>query len=258
MLDAFAKAKQAEIAALEALAAAGDFPAPWAGERPSFVESLLRRGPGAIIAEYKRASPSRGDIAPELRAADVAMAYARGGAAAVSVLTQEEHFRGRLEFLDEAAGCGLPLLRKDFILHPLQVRRTAATPASAVLLIARMVPVERLALLVPLCRELGLTAVTEIFDEADLHRARQAGARVIQVNNRDLDTLAVNLDVSRAMVARRIPGEIWISASGITRHAEVAEMAAKGYDAVLVGTSLMEGGDPAGALERLRSGEGET
>lgn len=254
MLERFANAKAAEIAALEDMQARGALPAPYAGPRPPFVERLVQHGPGAIIAEYKRASPSRGDIAPHLRARDVADAYARGGAAAMSVLTEADHFRGKLEFLGEACASGLPLLRKDFILHPLQLVQTAATPASAVLLIARMVDVDRLAELLTLCRDLRLTPVTEVFDADDLARARTAGARLIQVNNRDLDTLDVDVQTSRTLIERKQSGELWISASGITTHQQVSELAGLGYDAVLVGTFLMEGGDPAGALRRLTTG----
>lgn len=254
MLEKFRQAKQAEISRLKALEAEGKLPAPYAGPRPPFAERLLRYGPGAIIAEYKRASPSRGDIAPHLGAADVAAAYAKGGAAAMSVLTEEEHFRGSLAYLGEACSSGLPLLRKDFILHPLQLHETASTPASAVLLIARMVTAEELYELIALCRTLRLTPVTEVFDVADLEKARAAGADVIQVNNRDLDTLAVDMATSEALIASKAEGEVWISASGITTPEAVANLARKGYDAVLVGTFLMEGGDPAGALASLRIG----
>jgi indole-3-glycerol phosphate synthase len=169
----------------------------------------------------------------------------------MSVLTEADHFRGELGFLDACVPAGLPLLRKDFVLHPLQVRQTAATPASAVLLIARMVGPAELGRMVALARELGLEPVVEVFDGDDLARARGAGADLIQVNNRNLDTLEISLDISRGLAAAKLPGETWISASGITRGAQIAELAALGYDAVLVGTFLMEGADPGAALARL-------
>lgn len=251
MLERFAQAKRREIMNLMALDAGGRMPAPRSGPRPPFAAALRAAGSGAVVAEYKRASPSRGDINLALGPQDVARAYARGGAAAMSVLTEADHFRGELGFLDACAGAGLPLLRKDFVLHPLQVRHTAATPASALLLIARMVEPRELAHMVALAADLGLETVTEVFDGEDLARARGAGATLIQVNNRDLDTLEISLDVSRRLAGAKMPGETWISASGITRGAQVAELAALGYDAVLVGTFLMEGADPGAALARL-------
>ncbi len=251
MLEKFARAKRREIDDLLALEAAGRMPAPRTAPRPPFEAALRAAGPGAVIAEYKRASPSKGVINLELGPLDVARAYARGGAAAMSVLTETDHFQGDLAYLDACVPAGLPLLRKDFILHPLQVRMTAATPASAMLLIARMVSQDALRDLLDLARDLGLETVTEVFDEADLDRARAAGARLIQVNNRDLDTLAVSLDVSRRLAARKLPGETWISASGVTRPEQIDELAALGYDAVLVGTFLMEGADPGAALAGL-------
>lgn len=251
MLRKFADAKRSEIMELLARDARGEMPAPLAGPRPSFAGALRAAGPGAVIAEYKRASPSRGVINLGLSAGDVARAYASGGAACVSVLTEVDHFQGSLAYLDQAAEAGVPLLRKDFLFHPLQVRRTAATPASALLLIARMVDPGELQALLALCRELGLEAVTEVFDEDDLVKARDAGAEVIQVNNRDLDSLAVSLDVSRRLVGAKRPGELWITASGITRGGQIAELRDMGYDAALVGTFLMEGDDPEGALKKL-------
>ncbi|UIJ37210.1 indole-3-glycerol-phosphate synthase [Desulfobaculum bizertense] len=254
MLDKFVRAKQPEIELLETLQKEGCFPAPLSGPRRSFLDSLRQQGAGAVIAEYKRASPSRGDIAPHLRADDVACAYAEAGAGAVSILTEQQYFRGSMSFLQKAERCGLPMLRKDFIFHELQVRQTAASPASAVLLIARMLRVEQLAHLAALCEEYGLTPVTEVFDAEDLSRARRAGARVIQVNNRDLATLTTSLDNSRELSQSKQDGEFWISASGISHGSEIDEMADCGFDAVLVGTSLMEGGDPGVALRTLLAG----
>ncbi|MBU1003908.1 MAG: indole-3-glycerol-phosphate synthase [Proteobacteria bacterium] len=251
MLRKFADAKRSEVMELLGLDARGEMPAPWTGLRPSFSGALRAKGPGAVIAEYKRASPSKGVINLTLTAADVARGYAAGGAACISVLTEVDHFQGELAYLDQALPAGLPLLRKDFILHPLQVARTAATPASAVLLIARMVETVELSELLNLCDHYDLEAVTEVFDAEDLARAREAGARIIQVNNRDLDSLTISLDVSRGLIGARTPDELWISASGINHGAQIRELASLGFDAVLIGTFLMEGGDPEGALKRL-------
>ena len=138
MLSRFRKAKAAEIAALREQSAQGTLPPVWYGHRPSFAARLRSRGPGALIAEYKRASPSLGDINLELGPRDAARIFAENGAAAMSVLTEEVHFKGSLDYLGSCAGEALPLLRKDFLFDPLQVDATAATPASAYLLVVRM------------------------------------------------------------------------------------------------------------------------
>lgn len=252
MLERFRKAKGSEIEALRSLENQGLIPEPLELDRPSFSKGLLAGGPGAIIAEYKRASPSQGEINLDLSPQEVAGMYARAGAAAISVLTEKKHFQGSLEYVGIMAEAGLPILRKDFLFHRLQVRATAATRASALLLIARMFTrPEELEVLLDLCRDLGLEAVTEIFDARDLTLARSAGAKIIQVNNRDLETLSTDLDNSRRLVGAKHPGELWISASGISRPEEVSEMASLGFDAVLIGTSLMESDNPEKRLKEL-------
>ncbi len=259
MLAKFAAAKAAEIADLRAREKAGTLPPVFAGERPSFVSALEAHAPLALIAEYKRASPSKGVICLDLSAADVAGQYAAAGAAALSVLTEAQYFQGSLDYLAQArsAAPGVPLLRKDFLQDPLQVRATAATPASALLLIARMLDEDLLAEMLDQAGALGLAAVVEVFDEADLKKARSAGSGIIQVNNRDLDTLKVDLAVSRRLVLRKRESEHWISASGVDRGAQLRELAALGFDAALVGTSLMAGGKPGQALARLLAEAGE-
>jgi len=251
MLEKFRAAKAPEIKRLKALEASQELPTPYAGPRPSFSDALLAKAPIAVIAEYKRASPSAGDINLGLSPEAVAAMYAASGAAAISVLTEETYFKGSIDYLETISGAGLPMLRKDFLLHPLQVVATAATRASALLLIVRMLTDVELADMIGLTYDLGLEAVVEVFDETDLQRAEAAGARIIQVNNRDLDTLATDLAVSRRLVARKRPGRIWISASGIQTRADVLNMASLGYNAVLVGTSVMAGEDPGAALALL-------
>ena len=252
MLEKFRAAKAPEIEALKRLESGPGLPAPYAGNRPSFSQAILGRGPGAVVAEYKRASPSRGEINLSLEPGEIASMYADAGAACVSVLTEEVYFKGSLDYLDAMAGPGIPLLRKDFLFDVLQVRQTAAHRASALLLIARMI--ERTAYL-DLMREtaehLGMEAVVEVFDCDDLKRARAAQARIIQVNNRDLDTLATDLNNSRTLIRNKKPCELWICASGIEEPGQVREMAELGFDAVLVGTSLMSSDDPGGALKEL-------
>ncbi|HCR13845.1 indole-3-glycerol-phosphate synthase [Solidesulfovibrio sp.] len=251
MLEKFRAAQAPAIKRLKELEATEKLPMPYTGKRPPFSDALLAAGPVAVIAEYKRASPSAGDINLGLSPAEVAAMYAASGAAAISVLTEETYFKGSLDYLETIGAVGLPMLRKDFLLHPLQVVETAATKASALLLIVRMLTDEELSEMLRLTYDAGLEAVVEVFDEADLERAEKAGARIVQVNSRDLDTLKTDLDVARRMAAKKRPGRIWIAASGISSRADVLGMAALGYNAVLVGTSLMSGEDPGLALARL-------
>lgn len=255
MLDRFRHAKQAEISRLEALASKGAMAPVFTGNRPPFAASL-RAMPVPVIAEYKRASPSKGDINLGLSPEDVAAAYADAGAGALSVLTEETYFKGDLAFLSRMTGPGLPLLRKDFILHPLQVEHSAATPASAILLIVRMLDDAMLRELIRRSLRLGLEPVTEIFDETDLLRARTAEAPIIQVNSRDLDTLRVDATLPHRLVSRKLPSEFWVAASGIDRRETLLTLLNAGFDAALVGSALMSGREPGEAL-RLLIGKGE-
>jgi indole-3-glycerol phosphate synthase len=240
-----------------ALEAEGRLPEPARGARPSFFTCLKRAGKGAVIAEYKRASPSRGVINLDRQPEEVAAAYAAAGAAAISVLTEERYFAGDIAFLHRMREPEIPLLRKDFLLHPLQVTETAATPASALLLIVRMLGGPLLETMLHAARQAGLEAVVEIFDGGDLENARRAmaesetGPRIIQVNTRDLDTLTVCDELSRALVREKNDDELWISASGITGRGDVLERAEMGYDAVLAGSCLMAAEDPGAALAAL-------
>ena len=262
-LERFHQAKQAEVAALRLAAERGTLPEPLTSPRPDFAAALslpALGAPLAVVAEYKRASPSRGVIREDLDVEEVVRQYAAAGADALSILTEETWFHGRLDFLTRAAAPGLypaaplPLLRKDFIFDSLQVRATAATPASALLLIVRRTPEARL--LRQLREEaegFGLHAVVEIFDAADLRLARESGARIIQVNARDLQTFAVDRAACLSL-ARSCPpenGEIWVAASGISHAEHLVQAAEAGYQAALVGTALMEQGKPGAALAAL-------
>ena len=251
VLDRFKKAKVAEIAGLQSLYADGRIPEPYSGHRPSFTGSLKSAGKAPLIAEYKRASPSRGTLNMHTSPEEAAAAYADAGAGAISVLTEEQYFKGELSFLERTAGSGLPLLRKDFIFHPLQVAQTASTPASALLLIVRMLDESGLRGLLEESRRFGLEAVVEIFDAGDLSVAREAGAEIIQVNNRDLDRLTVDLNVSKKLIREKKKGEFWITASGIGLPEQLECLLASGFDAALVGSSLMQGDDPGQALRSL-------
>lgn len=263
LLERFRTAKADEVEALRALEARGCLPPVFEEKRPDFMAALSSRAgraPLAVVAEYKRASPSRGVICESLEVEDVARQYAAAGASAVSVLTEETFFRGRLEYLARAAQPALyagprpPLLRKDFIFDALQVRATASTPASALLLIVRLTPQEDvLRALREQAESFGMQAVVEIFDAEDLRLARQSGARIIQVNARDLESLAVDreacLQLARACPPRA--DELWIAASGMSRPEHLAAAAQAGYRAALVGSALMENGVPGEALGAL-------
>lgn len=256
MLEKFRKSKQPEVDMLRKLDAEGKLPASYAGDRPSFADAIRRDASGMkVIAEYKRASPSKGDINLGLSAADVADMYAAGGASAISVLTEEEYFKGNLSYLDEIKPSGLPMLRKDFLTDPLQVGQTLSTPASALLVIVRMfADDDKLTEMIDKTHECGLDAVVEAFDQTDLSRAKKAGAKIIQINNRDLDTLGIDMNRSVEFIKQKEEGEIWICASGINEPADCEKMNKLGYDTVLVGTSIMSSPDPKGKLAALVAG----
>lgn len=257
LLEKFKTAKQPEIQALRQLEYINMLPLPLRIERPSFLNALCAPNGNRphVIAEFKRASPSRGDILMDFPPEEAAKQYAEAGASCLSVLTEETYFKGTLGYLKRMSAPGLPLLRKDFIFDRLQVAATAATPASALLLIVRLTP--DAALLRSLREQAeahGIDAVVEIFDEADLALARESGARIIQVNARDLDTLQVDRSACLHLAERfhqAGDNEAWIAASGISASAHLRQAAGAGYQAVLVGTSLMDGGAPGAALKGL-------
>lgn len=265
-LEKFVRAKQAEVEALREASRNGLSCPVWPGSRPSFSGALRQGGktaPLAIIAEYKRSSPSRGLICDRLEVEEVAAQYHVNGASAISILTEEIFFGGSMDFLLRAASEGLyagarpPLLRKDFIFDMLQIRHTAASPASAVLLIVRLTPDP--AALLDLREEagrFGMEAVVEVFDERDLEIARESGASIIQVNARDLASLAVDRNACLGLARRNPPGrgEIWIAASGISSPAHLLEAADAGFSAALVGSYLMEKDCPGQALAALVQG----
>ncbi|MCA1744035.1 MAG: indole-3-glycerol-phosphate synthase, partial [Desulfovibrionales bacterium] len=199
MLKKFMDAKEKEITDLISLEVQGGLELDLDFPRLEFAKALKKNGP-ALIAEYKRASPSKGLINSALSASDAADMFVRGGADAFSVLTERDYFQGEIDFLDVFAFRNIPALRKDFLFHPVQIKQTAATKAAALLLIVRVVQQqELLAELVRMSFDFNIEPVVEIFNEEELSQARKAGARVILINNRDLDTLLVDLNVSRGL-----------------------------------------------------------
>ncbi len=223
-----------------------------APRRRPFAEALARPGRINVIAEHKRRSPSRGSIREDLAPAEVARAYERGGAAALSVLTDEDHFGGRLEHLVEArSATALPALRKDFVIDPFQVWEARAAGADAILLIVAALGDRELAALLAEAAAAGLEALVEVHDRQEVDRALAGGARVVGVNNRDLKTLAVSLETATSLASRIPDSVVAVAESGIKTGADVRRLREAGYDAFLVGERLMSSPDPGAALQAL-------
>lgn len=212
-------------------------------------------GPGiALIAEVKRRSPSRGELAPGLVAADLAKAYAAGGAACLSVLTDERFFGGSWEDLgDSREASGLPVLRKDFTVSPLDLCDARINGADAVLLIVAILDDRELSDYLDLAADLELTALVEAHDEAEIDRAVRAGARLVGVNQRDLGDFSVDHSRAERLAGMIPPGVLSVAESGIRSPDDVRRAAAAGYSAVLVGEHLVTSEDPEGEARRLLS-----
>jgi indole-3-glycerol phosphate synthase len=220
---------------------------------PSFADAL-RRPSLAVIAEIKRASPSKGAIAPTLDARTQALAYAAGGAAAISVLTEPSEFGGSLDDLAAVAdGVSIPVLRKDFIVHPVQIWEARANGAAAVLLIARALAPEALAALHREAEQAGLAVLVEVRDEAELQRALDIGATIIGVNNRNLETLVID-PATAPRVIRSMPSNIIaIAESGMSRPEDALAAQAAGADALLIGSAISAAADPMLAVSAFAS-----
>jgi indole-3-glycerol phosphate synthase len=205
-----------------------------------------------VIAEIKRRSPSQGAIRPDLDPVAYARAYARGGAVAVSVLTDEAHFGGSLDDLSQVAGSvNLPALRKDFIIDETQVLEARAAGASAILLIVRVLTADRLGALVAAAARQGLGTLVEVHTGDELERALAVGPTAIGVNARDLATFDVDLQGAQAILGQVPPGIPVVAESGIAGRGDVEQLAAAGADLVLVGTSVARRGDPEVAVRGL-------
>jgi indole-3-glycerol phosphate synthase len=257
VLDRIVEAKYREVDALlgrrerlERAAAARPAVAP-------FRAALEAGATVALIAEVKRRSPSAGgiaEVAGDEGARETALQYEAAGAAAVSVLTDADHFGGSLADLSAVtAAVAVPVLRKDFTIDELQVLEARAAGASAVLLIVRILDDTRLTELLAVTRAQGLTALVEVHDEAELDRALHAGAEVIGVNNRDLTTFETDPGTTLRLAPRIPPQCVLVAESGIRTGADVEAMAAAGAHAVLVGEALMRAADPL-ALARSLAG----
>ncbi|HEX6058990.1 MAG TPA: indole-3-glycerol phosphate synthase TrpC [Gemmatimonadaceae bacterium] len=214
--------------------------------------AALRGGAVAVIAEVKRRSPSKGVINAGLSADRQAAAYVAGGARAISVLTESEHFGGRAEDLVAVRGAvRIPLLKKDFHVHTVQLVEARALGAAAVLLIARALPPAELLRLAAEAHALGLEVLAEVRDARELDVAARSGAAMIGVNNRDLETLAIDAATSERLLPLLPREVVAVAESGVSTAEDVRRMAAAGADAVLVGSSISSAADPASAVARL-------
>jgi anthranilate synthase/indole-3-glycerol phosphate synthase/phosphoribosylanthranilate isomerase len=224
-----------------------------------FVARLRRDAPMAVIAEIKRASPSRGDIAPGLDAAEQALRYARGGASAISVLTEPTWFKGTLEDMAavrravDAIGPDRPaILRKDFIIGEYQLLEARVHGADAVLLIVAALDDARLSALAAAAAALGMQSVVEVNNADEMARAAPLGPSIIGINNRDLRSFRVELATTDRLAALVPAGAVLAAFSGVSSRADVERFAAAGATAVLVGESLMVAPDPAAKIRELR------
>lgn len=218
------------------------------------IRNFLGEGPG-IIAEIKRASPSRGWIRKDLDAAGIARSYVYGGACAVSVLTETRFFGGTLRDLSEArAACGdLPVLRKDFVLDEYMLAESRVNGADLVLLIVGVLG-RKTAEMVRRAAEYGLEPLVEVHDEAEMRVAAESGATIVGINNRDLASLRVDPDTAARLLPLTPPGVLTVVESGISSHAEVKRYYDMGADAFLVGEAIVRSPDAAETIRRLKAG----
>ena len=224
-------------------------------DRRDFVAALRAKqaaGQAAVIAEVKKASPSKGVLREHFVPAEIAQAYQRGGAAALSVLTDERFFQGSTAYLQQArAACTLPVLRKDFMIDPFQVAEAAAMGADCILLIAACLSDAQMAELEAAAVALGLAVLVEVHDGAELARALRLATPLVGVNNRNLRTFEVSLDTTLALQDQVVSPRILVTESGILGPADVLRMRDAGVQAFLVGEAFMRAPDPGAALAAL-------
>jgi indole-3-glycerol phosphate synthase len=222
--------------------------------KPHALRANLQKNQINIIAEIKRASPSKGVINDKIDVAEIVRSYEKGGACAISVLTEEDKFKGSLDDLKTVrSNVSLPILRKDFIFEEFQIYESAADGADVILLIAAMLNDKDLTNLYHLAeRELNLDALVEVHTLEELERAKKIGAKIIGVNNRDLHSFKVSLDVSRELIKHAPPDALMISESGLQRREDLFELKSLGFSGFLIGETLMRSGNPAQILQSLQ------
>ncbi|MDE1981909.1 MAG: indole-3-glycerol phosphate synthase TrpC [Betaproteobacteria bacterium] len=216
------------------------------------LRARVAQGRPAVIAEVKKASPSKGVLRADFHPDRIAASYERHGAACLSVLTDRDYFQGAPEYLQQArAACALPVLRKDFIVDPYQVYESRVMGADAILLIVAALPQPDLEALAALAKGLGLAVLVEVHDGDELQRALQLETPLVGINNRNLRTFETRLETTWTLSARVPAGRLPITESGIATREDVAAMRAHGVHAFLVGETFMRAADPGAALEIL-------
>jgi indole-3-glycerol phosphate synthase len=255
ILDEILAHKRAEVSerraqrSLEMLQAAVKNPSP---RKDQSFSTALRQPGVSFIAEIKRRSPSGGELRPEASAGELAQMYASSGAAALSVLTDARYFGGRDDDLNEArSASGLPALRKDFVVDAYQIYEARALDADAVLLIVRSLTGSELRNLLEVTHQLGMDALVEAHSASEVDRALNAGARIIGVNNRDLDTLITDVSLAPRLRPMVPPEVVFVAESGISKPEQIAALRDAGVDAVLIGESLLRANDPGEKLRTL-------
>ena len=222
----------------------------------TFVFEQALRKPGlSFICEVKKASPSKGLIAPDFPYLDIARDYEAAGASAISVLTEPAYFQGQNSYLSEIKAISkLPLLRKDFTVDAYQIYEAKTIGADAVLLICALLDTQLLRQFINICDELGLSAVVEAHTAQEVLSALEAGARIVGVNNRDLQTFEVNLETCENLRPLVPPSVVFVAESGIKTRNDISRLHKAGVDAVLIGETLMRSPDRQAALRELREG----
>ncbi|HEX6748477.1 MAG TPA: indole-3-glycerol phosphate synthase TrpC [Longimicrobium sp.] len=252
ILQRIVDVKHAEVRALRERASELRGRASDASPTRGFAAALRRPDEVRLLAEVKRRSPSAGEIRPGADPVDVARAYREGGAAALSVLTDRDFFGGELDFLVRVRDAvDLPVLRKDFVVDPLQLWEARAAGADAVLLIVRILSDAQMAELLGLAAELGMDALVEVHTAGEMERALAAGSMLVGINNRDLSTFVTDLELSISLARNVSPEVTLVAESGIRTAADVDRLGAAGFDAILVGESLMRQPDLRAAAAAL-------
>jgi indole-3-glycerol phosphate synthase len=257
ILERIVAAKRREIEAAKAGVAPAQMErraraAPPARDFVGALRARLAAGQPAVIAEIKRASPSKGVLRPDFDPAAIAKSYEKGGAACMSVLTDKEFFQGANEYLGMArAACSLPALRKDFILEPYQVYESRLLGADCILLIAAALARPALRELESLAAALGMAVLVEAHDGGELDAALELNTPLIGINNRNLRTFETRLETTLELLPRIPPGRLVVTESGILSPRDVARMRASGVHAFLVGEAFMRAPDPGAALREL-------
>lgn len=251
ILDTIVETKRQEVRALKAQ---GPLRGPGCEVAPprGFQSALVNHVGVAVIAEAKKASPSKGVICPDFDPVAIACDYEAGGAQAISVLTDEQYFQGSLSYIPQVrAAVALPVIRKEFIIDEIQIRQAALFGADAILLIAAILDRQQMADYQALARELGMDILVEVHDEREAVEALAAGSRLIGINNRNLKDFTVDLNTTFRVMAE-IPRDIpVVSESGIRDHQDMVRLAAEGVSAALVGESLMRLADRRQGLRDL-------